>query len=120
MYNIVFEPDFSRIIPACIIDARASIPAIKNQIGDVIKEYTDSQLALINDNCITYKLETELGVLCGVFVINVDTENKTASLLMKELRPAFRTGQANIDISLIISNFIGNNLWTTDFLFSNN
>lgn len=120
MYNIVYEPDFSRVIPACIIDARASIPTIKNQIGDVIKEYIDGQLALITDNCITYKIESESGVLAGVFVINVDTETKTATLLMKELRPAFRTWRMSLDISLIISNFIANKLWEPDFLFSNN
>lgn len=116
---IVYEPDFSRVIPACIIDARASIAAIKNQIGDVIKDYTDSQLALINDNSLVYKVETDEGVLAGFFAINVNTENKTASLLMKELRPAFRTLQYNVDISLLITNFIANSDWKPDFLFKN-
>lgn len=114
-YNFIFEPDYSRIINSIFIDNRTSIPEIKNQTGYVIKNYIDEQLALINDNCITYKIETELGVLAGFFTIEVNTENKTAVLLMKQIRPAFK--QFEQDITLQINNFIFNNEWKGDFLF---
>lgn len=114
-YSILYEPDFSRILPAMLIEARATIPAIANQIGSVIKSYTDSQVALITDSSIFYKIETELGVIAGVFSIDVNTSNKTATLIMKVLRPAFV--QFDSIISNQIANFILNGEYKQDFLF---
>lgn len=114
-YHIVYEPEYQRIMTACIIDARASIPAIKNQVGTVIKDYVDTQLSYINTNAICYKLETDLGVLAGYFVIQVTPASETAMIDSKVLRPAFV--QFDSDISTQISNFIQLNNWKPDYLF---
>lgn len=113
-YNFVYEPNYERIVPAILIDNRASIPEIKNQVGYVIKAYVDSQLALLGNGSITYKVETNLGVLAGFFSINVNTTNKTAVLIMEQLRPAFK-GFA--ELTTQISNFILNGDWKIDYLF---
>ena len=113
-YYFIYEPDYSRIIPALLIDARASIPEIANQIGMVIKSYTDSKVALVNDETIVYKIETNLGVLAGYFSIQVNTENKTAVLQQFVLRPAF---QSFSEIQAQITKFIQNLEWQPDFLF---
>lgn len=113
-YNFIFEDDFSRIISAVLIDARASIPEIANQVGTVIKAYTDSKVAQVNDNTITYKIETDLGVLAGYFTIQVNTSNKTAVLDQFVLRPAF---QGFTEIQSQIVNFIQSGDWKPDFLF---
>lgn len=104
-------------MPTIFIDNRASITEIKNKTGFVIKAWIDEQLTLINDSSITYKIESELGVLCGFFTIQVNDESKTAVLLLKQLRPAFKDIQISVDLSLQIANFIHNNLWHPDFLF---
>lgn len=114
-YTIVFEPDFSRILPAIIIEARATIPEIANQIGSVIKNYTDEKVALITDTCIFYKVETELGVISCIFSIQVNTSNKTALLQQLVYRPAFV--QFSTEISNLIGNFIGLGSWQPDYLF---
>lgn len=113
-YYFIFEDDYSRIIPALLIDARASIPQIANQIGAVIKNYTDSKVALVNDTTITYKIETNLGVMAGYFTIQVDISNKTAVLDQFVLRPAFQTFS---EIQSQIINFIQSGGWQPDFLF---
>ena len=115
-YYFVYEPDYSRIMMAVIIDNRASIPAIKNMAGMVIKSYVDEQIDLIDENCITYKIETELGVLAGFFAIRVSTVDKSAVLIMQVLRPAF---QKDAQIPFLITNFIGTGKYKQDFLFSN-
>lgn len=113
-YNFVYCDEPRRIIPAIIVDNRASIPQIKNQVGNIIKFYIDSQLLLLGSTSITYKVETNLGVLAGFFSINVNTTNKTAILIMEQLRPAFK-GFA--ELTTQISNFILNGDWKIDYLF---
>jgi len=113
-YSFIFEDDYSRLIMATIIDARASIPQIKNKIGFVIKDYVDSQVALITDNTIVYKIESNLGNLAGYFSIVVNTSNKTAILQQLVLRPAFQTFS---EINTQITNFIMSNSWHSDYLF---
>jgi hypothetical protein len=116
IYTFVFEPDYTRLIPAILIDCRASIPEIKNQIGDVIKAYIDGQLALIDDTCIVYKIEEITnGVCAGIFVLKVDTGNKTANLLSYRFRPAFQNDTLNI-LNIIV-NFITSSAWHADMLF---
>lgn len=114
-YEIVYEPDYGRFLPAIIIDCRADIPEIKNQIGNVIKNYTDSKVSLIKDNCIFYKIESELGNVAGVFAISVNEENKTATLLIQYIRPSFKKNKWLI--SDIVVNFIASNVWVKDYLF---
>lgn len=115
-YKFIYEPDFNRVMTAVIIDARASIPSIKNQTGFIIKDYVESQTSLITNNCIVYKIEeTTNCVLCGYFVIQVDTGNKTATLILKQLRPAFV--QFTNEITNQIVTFIQSLEWQQDYLF---
>lgn len=114
-YNIIFEPDYQRILPAMLIESRAAIPAIKNKVGIVIKSYTDSQVALIGSNSIYYRIETDLGVIASTFSIDVNTSNKTAVQNIITIRPAFL--QFKVDIQEIINNFITSKGWFGDYLF---
>lgn len=113
-YSFIYEDDYNRLMMACIIDARASIPEIKNQVGTVIKAYVDSKVSLVNSNTIVYKIETELGVLAGYFTIQVNTSNKTALLDQFVVRPAFKNFT---EIKTQIGNFITSNKWQSDYLF---
>jgi len=114
-YNFIFEDDYQRIIMATIIEARASIPQIKNQVGSVIKSYVDRQIDLVNDNTIVYKLETEQAVMAGYFTVEVNTIYKRGVLGQFVLRPAFVA--FNSEIQDIITNFIMSNVWKNDYLF---
>lgn len=114
-YSIIYEPDYSRIMMAVIIDARATIPEIKNQVGSVIKSYVDSKVALVSENTIFYKIETDQGVMAGYFTIEVNTANKTALLGQFLLRPAFVKFSG--EITNIITNFIALKKWQKDYLF---
>lgn len=114
-YFFIFEDDYSRIMFSCIVDARATIPAIKNQVGTVIKSYVDNQVALVDNNSIVYKIETDQGVMAGYFVIKVNTTNKTAFLHQFVVRPSFT--QFILEIQSQISNFITSNKWQSDYLF---
>ena len=114
-YHIIYEPDFGRFLPAIIIECRATIPEIKNQVGSIIKSYTDSQVALIGNNCIFYKVESDLGNIAMVFAINVNVENKTVNLLFQYIRPAYQKNSTLM--SNIVTNFITSNLWQKDILF---
>lgn len=119
-YTFIYEPDHLRIMPAVLFEARADIPELKNQIGTVIKSYIDTQLALIKSNTIFYKIETELGVLAGYFVVEVNDVMllffvvKRPRLLTKRLRPAFKQFQEAIDLEISI--FIQENKWEPDVL----
>lgn len=112
--RFIYDENYSRTIPACIIDARASIAAIKNQIGDVIKAYTDSQVKAVNQNTLPYKLETMDGNLAGYITLIVDMTTEGCALGQKVLRPAF---QGFMDIPTQISTFITSNSWKIDILF---
>ena len=70
MYNFINIPsEYKRIIQSVLIDKRASIAAIKDKSGDVIKSYIDAQAALVNGNCMFYKIETDGGNLVGYFTL---------------------------------------------------
>lgn len=114
-YRIIYNEDYKRVIPAVIIDSRQNIAAIKTAGGYEVKEYTDSQVALITDTVIPYKIETDKGNLVSYFNLSVSDNPKSASLLNAQLRPAFI--QFNSEISVIISNFIISNNWQQDYLF---
>lgn len=114
-YHIIYEPDYSRIYPAILIDCRADIFQIKNQVGSVMKSYIDIQLGQVGSNSIFYKIETDKGTIAGVFSVDVDTSNKTAVLSINRLRPAFK--QFATEIQENIDNFISEKLWLRDFQF---
>ncbi len=111
IFRIIYEPSqYQRIIQACLIDSRAAIPAIANQVGSVIKAYTDTQVSMIDNlGLYFFKVETGDGVLAGYFSISVNTQTAptTVTIVQKQLRPAFY--QFVTQISAEISNFINTN-----------
>lgn len=115
-YFISFCENWQRVIPMCIIEDRANIPAIKNEPGTVVKAYIDSQLALITGNVLVYRVESENCNLAGFFALEVNTGDKSCQKIMEILRPAF---QGNSEISELIITFINENQWFGDFLFGN-
>lgn len=114
MYRFVFDIDYRRTIPACMIEARAGTP-LANQIGSVIKGYTDAAVASVGPFTIAYKIETRhRGNLVGIFTLNLDGTGKIATLGQFVLRPAFQV--YNSIISGQIANFIQTNAFGPDFL----
>lgn len=111
--RFIYDMEYERTIPAVLKDARASIPQIKNQIGAVIKQFTDSQVALITDNVLPYKLETTEGNLIGYIAIRV--VGGEATVYLKQLRPAFM--QFDSEISEQINNFVINGFWKFDNIY---
>ena len=114
-----YEPnEFARIIPAVLIDARADIPAIANQIGTVIKAYCDVEIDKVQDKptVLFFRVETIKnkgqdadGVLAGYFSLFIFHQGTVANLFQFQLRPAFKQNSAQIQAE--ISNFIGNFEW---------
>jgi hypothetical protein len=114
IFRIIYNQEYKRTIPAVLIDSRGSISAIQTAGGFAVKAYTDSQVALVTDTIIPYKIETDLGNLAGYFNLQVKF-NVTVTLKGKQLRPAFQ--QFDNQISQIINNFISSNDWKEDYLF---
>lgn len=111
-YKFIYLQEVNRLIPGVLIDSRATIPAIANQIGHVIKKYTDSQVALVTDSVIPYRIESEDGNLAGYFCLQV---LPVVDIQQFVLRPAFR--QFLPLISAQINTFVQQNQWKPDFLF---
>lgn len=122
-FRFIYEPsEFGRIIPAVLIDARATIPAIKNQIGDVIKAYTDVEVAKASGNGVLFfRIETIYsgigtanGVLAGYFSLAVKPFGNSAGLYQIQLRPSFyqNTTQLNAEINV----FLSSNGWVQYYL----
>jgi|SRR5882762_1554213 len=114
-YKFRYCQEFNRMIPGVLIDSRASIPQIKNQIGVVIKQYTDSQVSLVTANVLPYTVNNSDGNLSGYFTLIVNPETKNVAIGQFVLRPAFK--EKLIEISSQISTFIISNLWQKDYLF---
>jgi hypothetical protein len=110
--RLIYDIEYERTIPATIKEARANIPEVKNQVGFVIKAYTDSQVALVTNNAIPYKIETFDGNLVGYVAIRVVSGG--ASVYLKQLRPAFV--QFDTEISEQINTFIINGMYVGDIL----
>ncbi len=122
-FIFIYEPsEYQRIIPAVTIDARATIPAIKNEIGAVIKAYTDvevnkaaaSEVIFFRIETIANKGQPADGVLAGYFSLYVRSFWSSAVLYQFLLRPNFK--QNTTQISAEISQFILNSQWKQYFL----
>lgn len=121
-FLFIYEPgEYRRIIPAVLIDSRATVPAIKNEIGVVIKAYTDAEVDKVTDNVLFFKIETIAnkgqtadGVLVGYFSLTVSDGGFSATLFQFQIRPAFQ--QFSTQISAEIVTFIGGNFWLQYYL----
>jgi len=113
--RFIYEPDYPRLIPAILIDARASIPAIANQIGSVIKVYTDAAVTAVTPETIVYRLENAVsGVIAGFMTVNTSNRGQVGVLGTVTLRPAYQSSAA--EISTLISNFIQSGSFKADIL----
>lgn len=101
-----------RVIPGVLIDNRENIPAIKNKIGSIIKQYTDTEVGKVGDDCVFYKIETYQGNLAGYFTAKIGSQG--VSVLQFELRSAFQ--QFSQEIYGQITNFISSGEWRKDYL----
>lgn len=113
--RILYNESYKRVIPAVLIDSRAFVPAITTATGYEVKAYTDAQVSLVTSTVIPYKIETDNGNLAGYFNLQVSTSPVSASVLNKQLRPAFQ--QFESEINQEISNFIQSSNWKADYLF---
>lgn len=113
-YRFIYsQSESNRIVPSVLIDKRAAIHEIKNQIGSVIKSFTDGQAAMITDKAIFYRIETNNGNIAGYATLAVIRDG-VVSILQFELRPAFE--QFSAEISANLSSFILNSDWVNDYL----
>jgi len=111
MYRFINIPsEYKRIIQSVLIDKRASIAAIKDKSGDVIKSYIDAQAALVSGNCMFYKIETDGGNLVGYFTLKHEVYG-VVTLYQYEIRPAF------VQFDQIISNQVANFMQSNDWFF---
>ncbi len=115
IFRIIYSPyEHNRVIPAVIIDCRATIPDIKNATGSVIKEYIDPKVYLAATQ-IFYKIESENGSLAGYFTLGVN-DIGVPVLDQFQLRPAFAGFMSSI--SAQIANFMSAGTWRFDTLLN--
>jgi hypothetical protein len=119
---MVYEPsEYQRIIPACLIDSRATISALANKIGSDIKAYCDIEVNKVknNENVLFFKIETvdlpntenlkmEDGVLAGYFSL-VALGFVKVIMFQRQIRPNFTFLDAQISVE--INNFITSGRW---------
>jgi hypothetical protein len=112
-YQITYSLDKRRIVPAVLIDNRAT-NGLAGKTGFEIKSVTDAAVLDITTQDIFYLVETELGNLAGYFVLRVYLTNFSVNLISIQLRPAFKDQSA--DINQKIADFVNSGLWKTDYL----
>lgn len=111
--RFIYEPDYPRIIFACMMDARAGTP-LANKIGAVQKQFIELEVQKVVPDVIPYRLESDLGVIIGYMSLLTANNGTTVSLYQLVVRPAFQLFSAEIQQN--ISNFISNNGWQPDYL----
>jgi hypothetical protein len=121
-FRFIFEPsEYGRIIPAVCIDARASIPAIKNAIGDVIKAYTDAEVEKVIPSVLFFRIETIKdspesadGVLAGYFSLKLKGALPVPILYQFQLRTPFYSYSTAINAKINV--FLSSNEWRQYYL----
>ena|ERR1700743_451779 len=112
-FELIYEQDYKRLIPAIINDSRSVIPSLIGRDGNDVYAYSQSQINLVTSGVLFYRISIETGNLAGYIGINV--VNGSASVLIMQLRPAFVP--FSNEISKVISTFIINNTFLQDVLF---
>lgn len=111
-YVITYAENYKRLMWGVISDSRINIPAVKNQIGVIIKQYVDGQTTLVTSGVLPYAIATQEGSLVGYF--GLQTAQGAPFILFSQLRPAFI--QDSLSIYQNISTFITSNNWQFDTL----
>lgn len=112
-YSITYSLDKRRIVPAVLIDNRAT-NGLAGKTGAAIKVVTDAAVAAITSQDLFYLLETDSGNLAGYFVLRVYLSNFSVNLVSIELRPAFK--DQSVVINQRVAVFVNSGLWKTDYL----
>lgn len=110
--NFIYEIEYTKVIPAIIMDSRFTIPDIKNQDGWAAKAYIDKELSMIIAGILPYRLETDNGNIAGYMTL--DATKPAVSVQKLQLRPAFQ--QFLTSIQQQITNFIQTNAYQYDYL----
>jgi hypothetical protein len=113
-FRFIYCQEYNRVFSGVYIDSQYNIPAIANKIGSEIKQWVDAKLALISENVLPYKIETEKGVLAGIVSLEVDSSNAVANVQQKQYRPAYVQFSTQLDQA--INDFISSNDWQDDLL----
>lgn len=108
-YNITYEADYARVIPAVLMDARGQYPQLSGATGFEMLPYISAQVAAAS-SALLYKIETDEGNIAGCFTVAVPS----GSLGIFVLRPQFLVFSAQI--SQQITNFISGGGWRFDYL----
>lgn len=110
-YTITYCENYKALFWGIIADSRSNIPGIKDAVGNVIKSYVDSQIALVVPGVIPYKIEIS-GSVAGFF--GLKTGGGAAEIVFLQLRPAF-TGDV-LAVNQQISTFISSSSYQFDTL----
>lgn len=113
-FNFIYATESTRIISATILDARFTIPELKDLGGFEVKDFVDLQISTLNSDTLLYKIETELGNMAGYFTLVVGNMGLSAVKSTQFLRPNYQGLENEINIS--VSEFVQNGLWKQDFL----
>ena len=113
IYYITYSLDKRRIVPAVLIDNRAT-NGLAGKTGFEIKEVTDAAVVGVGEKGLFYLVETEQGNLAGYFVLRVHLSNFSVNLAGIQLRPAFK--DQSVEINQNITEFVNSGLWKTDYL----
>lgn len=111
--RFIYEPDYPRLIFACMMDARARTP-LANKPGAIQKQFIDAEIQKVTPDVIPYRLESELGVIIGYISLKTGNMGQTASLFQEVYRPAFVNMVPEIQQNII--NFIQSGAFAADLL----
>lgn len=104
--------EYSRVLAGIILEGRQSLAQTKDKTGFEVKAFFDSEINKVTTNVVPYKIETEQGNLAAYF--SVLTDGIAGQQYQLFIRPSFAAYA--LQLSLFISNFIGNGSWKADIL----
>lgn len=112
--RFIYEPDYPRLIPAIMIEARAGTP-LANKTGVVIKQFTGAAVAAVTPETIVYRIENAVsGAIAGFMTVNTSNKGQVGVLGGVTLRPAYQSSAAEISEQIAI--FVNGNGWKPDIL----
>jgi len=109
IYNITYCDEHERVIQAVLVDGRVS----ELNDGRTYRAEIDKYIERFDTSSLTYKIETEQGILVGFFVYEIIADSFSISL-----RRPFENKFS--DIYKEVSDFVATNVWVFDTLDGTN
>lgn len=109
IYRVVYDDQFFRTIPACMIDSRVGAP-LANATGAQMETYIQPMVEQIVPGVLPYKIETINGNLVGVFALEVGQGGY--SVIFSIIRSGFQADIVNVNAE--IGSFVASNNWVYD------